>query len=564
MYNIMAINPGHNGSVALVSDGKIIYYCEEERLSRMKYDGNPFRGMIKILDEYVIDELVIGGTSPELATLPWTGEDAYTALVRKYNPQVKVTNMGHQHHLGHAAGAFYNSGFETAVAVIADGAGSVHQVQVGEDTQQGVAGFETESIIKCSYPGDFEPLYKRYADGNAFYYDNGVQEFDNTVTITKAYEAVSHYLGFGFIEAGKTMGLAPYGEHDDNIPDFFIEGKGNKNLLIPMYPAGAMIDENRFPYLKRTLDPQVWHQDFTQVSQIDKNMAWKIQDESQEMLGDLIQKAVDLTGETNVVIAGGYGLNCVANYYYKQRFPDLNIYVDPASHDGGTSIGLALLAWYTYSQSIEINKLNTLYLSFPPKYGHLEELVKKTKLKMHNTTPAVIAELIENQNIVAMFQGRAEGGPRALGNRSILFDPRNQDGKEIVNLVKGREWFRPFAGSMMAEHADEWFEMRGLKETPYMMYAINLKVEKLGEVPAITHVDGTCRIQTVTPKQNKNYYDLIKAFKDRTGVPILFNTSFNLAGDPLVESIEDALNTILNSDINYLYLPDIKKLIVKE
>jgi carbamoyltransferase len=183
---------------------------------------------------------------------------------------------------------------------------------------------------------------------------------------------------------------------------------------------------------------------------------------------------------------------------------------------------------------------------------------------MHNTTPAMIAELIENQNIVAMFQGRAEGGPRALGNRSILFDPRNQDGKEIVNLVKGREWFRPFAGSMMAEHADEWFEMRGLKETPYMMYAINLKVEKLGEVPAITHVDGTCRIQTVTPKQNKNYYDLIKAFRDKTGVPILFNTSFNLAGDPLVESIEDALNTILNSDINYLYLPDIKKLIVKE
>jgi carbamoyltransferase len=565
MYNIMAINPGHNGSVALISDGKIIYYCEEERLSRLKYDGNPFRGMIKILEEYKIDELVIGGTSPELATLPWTGEDAYTALVRKYNPQVKVTNMGHQHHMGHAAGAFYNSGFETAVAVIADGAGSVHQAMIGEEnSQQGVAGFETESIIKCGYPTEFEPLYKRYADGNAFYYNNGIQEFDNTVTITKAYEAVSHYLGFGFIEAGKTMGLAPYGEPDDNIPDFFIEGKGNKNLLIPMYPAGAMIDENRFPYLKRTLEPEVWHKDFTQVSDVDKNLAWKIQDESQTMLGNLIQKAVDLTGETNVVIAGGYGLNCVANYYYKERFPDLNIYVDPASHDGGTAIGLALLAWYSHSESTEINKLNTLYLSFPPKYGHLEELIKKTKLKMHNTTPAFVADLIVNQNIVAMFQGRAEGGPRALGNRSILFDPRNQDGKEIVNLVKGREWFRPFAGSMMAEHADTWFEMRGLKETPYMMYAINVKFEKLGEIPAITHVDGTCRIQTVTPKQNKNYYDLIKAFNEKTGVPILFNTSFNLAGEPLVETIEDALNTILNSDINYLYLPDIKKLIVKE
>lgn len=562
MYNIMAINPGHNGSVALLSDGKLIYYCEEERLSRMKYDGNPFRGMIKILEEYPIDELIIGGTSPELALLPWTNEDAYTALVRKFNPQVKVTNMGHQHHAGHAAGAFYNSGFETAVAVVADGAGSVHQAAVNE--QQGVAGFETESIFKCDYPGTFEALYKRYADGNAFYYDNGVQEFDNTVTITKAYEAVSHYLGFGFIEAGKTMGLAPYGQYDPKIPDFFIEGKGNKNLLIPMYPAGAVIDENRFPYLKRTLDPEVWHQDFTQVSDVDKNLAWKVQDEAQKMLGDLIQKAIDLSGENNVVLAGGFGLNCVANYYYKERFPNINFYVDPVSHDGGTAIGLAKLAWHTYSESTKIDKLDTLYLSFPPKYGHLEELVKKTKLKMHNTTPSVVADLIVNQNIVALFQGRAEAGPRALGNRSILFDPRNPDGKEIVNRVKGREWFRPFAGSMLAEHADEWFEMRGLKETPHMMYAINVHVNKLGEIPAITHVDGTCRIQTVTAKQNKNYYNLIKAFHDKTGVPILFNTSFNLAGEPLVETIEDALNTILNSDINYLYLPDIGKIIVKE
>lgn len=562
MYNIMAINPGHNGSVALLSDGKLIYYCEEERLSRMKYDGNPFRGMIKILEEYVIDELVIGGTSPEFARLPWTNEDAYSALVRKYSPQVKVTNMGHQHHAGHAAGAFYNSGFESAVAVVADGAGSVHQAQINDE--QAVAGFETESIFKCNYPGTFEALYKRYADGNAFYYDNGVQEFDNTVTITKAYEAVSNYLGFGFIEAGKTMGLAPYGQHDSKIPDFFIEGKGNKNLLIPMYPAGALIDENRFPYLKRTLDPEVWHKDFTQVSDVDKNLAWKVQDETQKMLGDLIEKAIDLSGENNVVLAGGFGLNCVANYYYKERFPNINFYVDPVSHDGGTAIGLAKLAWYSYSESTNIDKLDTLYLSFPPKYGHLEELVKRTKLKMHNTNPSTVADLIVNQNIVALFQGRAEAGPRALGNRSILFDPRNPDGKEIVNRVKGREWFRPFAGSMLAEHADDWFDMRGLKESPHMMYAINVHVNKLGEIPAITHVDGTCRIQTVTAKQNKHYYNLIKAFHEKTGVPILFNTSFNLAGDPLVETIEDALNTILNSDINYLYLPDIGKLIVKE
>jgi len=564
MYNIMGINPGHNGSVALVSDGKLIFYCEEERLSRLKYDGNPFRGMIKILEQYQIHELFIGGTNPDLAKLPWTNEDAYSALVRKYNPQVKITNIGDQHHSGHAASAFYNSGFETAVAIIVDGAGSVHQAVVNQEQNQGVAAFETESIIKCSYPTTFDPLYKRYADGNAFYFNNGIQEFDNTVTITKAYEAVSNYLGFGFIEAGKTMGLAPYGEKDKRIPNFFVEGKGNKNLLLPMYPAGALIDENRFPYLKRTLEPEVWHKDFTQVSDVDKNLAWAVQEETQKMVGDLIEKAIDLSGENNVVIAGGYGLNCVANYYYKKRFPKINLYIDPISHDGGTAIGIALLGWYIHSESTTPNKLSSLYLSFPPVYANVEEYAKRFKLKIHNTNASTIAQLITEQNIVAMFSGRAEGGPRALGNRSILFDPRNSDGKEIVNQVKGREWFRPFAGSILAEYANDWFEMCGLEETPYMMYAINVKSEKLGEIPAITHVDGTCRIQTVKAKDNKHYYDLIKSFYEKTNVPILFNTSFNLAGDPLVETIEDAFNTLLNCNINYLYLPDIKKLIVKQ
>ena len=235
-YSILSINPGHNGSAALVVDGEVIFYGEEERFSRMKYDGNPFRAMINILSNYQVDELVIGGTTNQLHQLPWTGENSYTALARKFNPNIKITKMGDLHHLGHAAGAFYNSGFETAVAIVADGAGSVHQVMVDEN--QGVAGFETESIYKCSYPGNFDAIYKRYADGNSFYYDNGVQEFDNTVTITKAYEAVSNYLGFGFIEAGKTMGLSSYGKYDENIPPLFIYGKGNKNLLRPHYPAG--------------------------------------------------------------------------------------------------------------------------------------------------------------------------------------------------------------------------------------------------------------------------------------------------------------------------------------
>jgi carbamoyltransferase len=165
---------------------------------------------------------------------------------------------------------------------------------------------------------------------------------------------------------------------------------------------------------------------------------------------------------------------------------------------------------------------------------------------------------------VAIFSGRAEGGPRALGNRSILFDPRNPKGKDIVNTVKGREWFRPFAGSILEEHADEWFEMAGLKDSPYMMYAIPVKEEKLHQIPAITHVDGTCRIQTVNDSDNLHYRELIKSFYAKTGVPILFNTSFNLAGHPLVEVVKDAIDTMKNSDIRYLYLPEIKKLVYKD
>ena len=174
---------------------------------------------------------------------------------------------------------------------------------------------------------------------------------------------------------------------------------------------------------------------------------------------------------------------------------------------------------------------------------------------------ADVAKLIADKNIVALFQGRSEAGPRALGNRSILYDPTDPNGKDFVNAVKGREWFRPFAGSMLQENFEEWFETRGLEESPYMMYAMDFKTEKHGEVPAITHVDGTCRIQTVTKEQNPSYYSLIKEFDKITGVPILFNTSFNLAGQPLVETLQDAIDTVKNSDINYLYLPDIGKLV---
>jgi len=566
-YNVLAINPGHNGSAALICDGKLELYIEEERMSRMKYDGNPFKAMMHIMEKHHINELIIGGTGQEDHRLPWTGENSYHALVRKYNPNVRVTVIWHQHHLGHAASAFYGSGFETAAAVIVDGSGSRQEVAYHPQDQSLKAEvFETESIYTCKYPAKFDAVFKRYAANQAPNVDEPSLDIDSAVTTVKAYEAVSEYLGFGFIEAGKTMGLAPYGRNDKNIPNLFDNERkrGDKNLLIPSYPAGAFIDENRFSYLKRKSDPKEWHRDPSKLTDAAKNLAWKVQKETQEYIGDLIEKAVDMTGETNIVIAGGYGLNCVANYYFKERFPELNIFVDPVSHDGGTSIGIGKLLSHAHAEENELeyekDPLKTLYLG--PKYEYTAEDLEFYKdIEVSDASDADIAKMIKDRNIVAIFQGRAEAGPRALGNRSILYDPTDPNGKDFVNNVKGREWFRPFAGTVLQEHAAEWFDLRGMDETPFMMYAVEMQSKKIGEVPSITHVDGTCRIQTVTQEQNENYYNLINEFYKLSGVPILFNTSFNLGGEPLVETLNDAIHTLRNSKLEYLYLPELGKLV---
>ena len=178
------------------------------------------------------------------------------------------------------------------------------------------------------------------------------------------------------------------------------------------------------------------------------------------------------------------------------------------------------------------------------------------KTRVIRDLDTVIDLLIDKEQIVAIFQGESEWGPRALGNRSILFDPRNPNAKGIVNTVKMREDYRPFAGSVMLEHANEYFDMKQLKESPWMSFAIQARQKAYETIPSLVHADGTCRIQTVTREQNKNYYELIEAFYNITDCPMIFNTSFNLGGEPLVETIEDAIWTCQNSQINYLYVPE--------
>ena len=556
---ILAVARGHNGSTTLMVDGEIVFYLEEERLTRFKYDGSPMLGILKAF-EYVdhIDHLVVCHTHRSGPNLDWTGEHMYEGFVRKIARkkfEFETTYIDLNHHEMHAACGFYNSGFESAACVIADGAGSFLQMQEVPDTL-----YEFETIFHAEYPEEFEQVWKHVGTKAAI----GFHEPEPNTFITeypghtKMYEAVTQYCGFPAIEAGKLMGLAPYGKPNDELPSFFKDGWGNRDLIVPTYPNAATINEARFEILKNDKHNQQ-KGEILEHSEVQKDMAYKIQEETSERMCELIEKAVELTSEKNIVVCGGYGLNCVANYKYWERFPDLNIYCEPISHDGGTSIGGALYKWHQLTDSEEPRKQASVY--YGPQYDPATYESSLDGLDVTDTDYDSVAALIREGNIVTIFQGRSEGGPRALGNRSILFDPTIKDGKDIVNGVKHREWFRPFACSIKKEHVHEWFDLQGREETPHMMYAVKCHDGVEEKIPSVIHVDNTCRIQTVTEEQNEHYYKLINAFHKITDVPILFNTSFNLGGEPLVETINDALETLGKSEIEYMYLPEIQKLV---
>ena len=580
-YNVLGIHPGHNSSVALVSDGKLVYYLEEERLSREKRDGNPFRAMIDICSRYKVDLLVIGGIngSNESHSLPWSRETSYISLTRKFFPSIDVIELKEHHHLLHASMAFINSGFSSGTSIVLDGAGSKTPF-----LDLKLNAYEAETIFNVNPKNQFTPIYKNYITQppedllhQEINISQGINFINSSPSITKAYEAVTFYLGWEGIEGGKTMGLSPYGKHNTNIPKLFKDGRGNKDVFIPRYLVGAQLNILNNPIFRRDLkdnnpefnmfpESRRWHTDPSKLTKIEADLAWQIQNDTQEEVAKLIEKSVELTGNKQICIAGGYGLNCVTNYFLKKRFPNLEIYHEPISHDGGTAIGAAYLGWLHYQPNAIFSKQISIY--YGPEYTtnqYLESLKSyNTMFNQYKITPEQVAKLISERNIVTIFQGRSEAGPRALGNRSILYDPTDPNGKDYVNKVKNREWFRPFAGSVLKEKAHEWFDLAGLEESPFMMYAMDVWPNKQDQIKAITHVDGTCRIQTVTKEQNPHYYKLIQEFEKITGVPILFNTSFNLAGDPLVETIEDALETMLKSEMKYMYVPELEMLLEKK
>ena len=540
LSRILSFNTGHNASVCYLKEGKLDWMLEEERLSHQKYDSKPLLCIADAVNYIDSHNPIVYGTALHHADEPEKSkfvEDISCEMVRKVLKRENFiyTDCSDEHHLHHAALGFYNSGFKEAVCVIVDGAGAwIHE-----------CAHEVETIYKASYPASFEKLHQKAVP---WYTKEDTHTITNpTVGIGFVYAGVADYLGFGNLGCGTLMGLAPYGNDDPNIKPFVVDGKIDETLW-ERGPCGAKLIPYDYispvPIFKQLKDPKAKFQHLC-------NLAWRCQKDFETYMITLIENAIELSGCKNVVLSGGCALNCLGNYKYLKHI-DCNLFVEPISHDAGTSIGLGMYEWYKDSKSMDINPLERLYLGPLRKYD--------VPVDAQPTTVGQVIDIIQNGKAVTIFQGRSEQGPRALGNRSLLFDPTIPDAKEIVNKLKGREPFRPFAGTVLQEHVHEWFDMQGMNDSPYMMYAVEVLDDKKDIIPSLVH-DGTCRIQTLTREQNESYYDLINEFYKRTGVPILLNTSFNLSGDTMVETIDDAVRTLEDSFIEYLYLPECAKIL---
>jgi len=350
-YNILGVTPGHNGSIALVSNGKLIFYLEEERLSRVKKDANPLKTLFFLLQKYKIDEIVLCGAGCQSVKLVRTRKDLYYSIVKKFNTKAKFYNYEDHHHLTHVASSFYTSGFQKSLGVVIDAQGS-------NFNYKGETIFENDSLFYCEHPNNIHPIHKIYLS-DSISYSTKQEKITPLFSIAKIYEGVSNYLKYPE-EEGKTMGLSSYGKSNSLILDFLKDGIINPKYYTHEKTYGSIYPKMKFP---KNIPP--------------KDIAWEIQNKSQQIVGDYIEKGIKETGLKQVCCSGGYFLNCVANYYLVKRFPDIDFYFDPISHDGGTSIGAALYRWYKHSQDKSIRPRKNLYNGFKYSNKDLKKIIKK-------------------------------------------------------------------------------------------------------------------------------------------------------------------------------------------
>ena len=359
-YNILGINPFHNGSACVLSDGEVVYFLEEERLSKRKHDPNPFRVILNVLSLFKIDEIVIGGINDDRRFLCYTNEDPFEALIHKHYPNIPVTNVSDIHHSLHTIQSFYNSGFSESLGIVVDGGGSLNYKK----------GREKDSIYTHSLKKGHKTLFKNYIP-------NPKVDTKSNLSIASSYSCITQHLGFKHNEEGKTMGLSSYGHPNNFFPNFFSENfLSNSDFLYEsLEEQPELINFNKlfsckYKFTLTSPTTPSFNKNFTQT---EKDLAWKIQNDTQTKVGDLIEIGLSKTNLKNVCCSGGYFLNCVANYYLTKRFPDVKFYFEPISHDGGTAIGAAKLLWHQKTNNTTIRPQKTLY--YGPKYSK-EDLLK--------------------------------------------------------------------------------------------------------------------------------------------------------------------------------------------
>tara|TARA_R110000737_G_scaffold173204_2_gene198678 strand:+ start:109 stop:1272 length:1164 start_codon:yes stop_codon:yes gene_type:complete len=385
MNKILGFNPNHHGSACLLEEGELKYFIEEERITRRKYDHHPFIAFMDILNNHKIDCITWASPSLEYPSNNFFDNPYWCAIAAKFNKDSQFSDYSDQHHTSHCAHTFYNSGFKQSIGIVIDGIGSSYF-----DYKKYWIGSETETAYYCSYPNNFEVLFKNI-------------NLPESINLSRIYETVTMHLGWDRNEAGKTMGLAPYGKFNPNIPNFFKNGIGDPKVFffdqekvlytqhstdndmlydktkdpIEIKAIHTFINEDDNPQLKLQRDPREWHYDESKITDLEKDLAWKVQNDTQQLVGDYIEKAIQKTGLKQVCCSGGYFLNCVTNYYLVKRFPDIEFYFEPLASDAGTAIGSAKIQWHFENKDNTIRPLKSLYLGKQYSKEELLEGIKK-------------------------------------------------------------------------------------------------------------------------------------------------------------------------------------------
>lgn len=548
--NILGINCfSHDAAAALVRDGEPVAFVEEERFNREKHTkAFPDRAVEFCLRRggVTLEEVDVvafahragvdfaRGSIDALRRLPAgtlrLGAQAYVdlslarkqrAFVRRNRYRGRVINVGH--HDAHAAAAFYPSGFDGAAVLTLDRGGDFLSTTLGRGR-----GASLEIL----------------------------REVRNPDSLGEVYTAITGWLGFHpNADEGKVMGLAPYGT-DRYAPIMRQMVRPTDDGLFRVDLSWFAYQHERGPLSDKFLDrfgpPRVPESEITAHH---KDVAFGVQDLTEEVALRVARGLHELTGSPNLAMAGGVALNSVMNARLLRETPFENVFVQPAAGDAGNALGAALWVWHQrLGRPREWRMEHAFYGQEYTDRDFKEALVaRKLPFREVPDREAAAAALLSESKIVGWFQGRAEVGPRALGARSILADPRRAEMKDVVNeQVKHREGFRPFAPAVLDERGADYFE--GYATNPFMLLVLPIRPERRGEIPAVTHVDGTGRLQSVTAGGNSAFHRLISEFQARTGVPVVLNTSFNLRGEPIVDTPEQALLDYLNTGMDALLL----------